>query len=87
MKTALLALVLAISAAALPAIAATKDDAAWIKRCMNDNRGEGAKMSVVQKYCECMNEEMDDNETLSISAWEKKNPKIRDACSKKAGWK
>ena len=67
--------------------AASKDDKAWIDRCIRDNKDEGAKASVVRAYCECMNNEMDDNETLSITAWEKKNPKTRDMCSKKAGWK
>ena len=68
-------------------IAATKDDKAWINRCIKDNKDEGAQAKVVRAYCECMNNEMDDNETLSITAWEKKNPKVRDMCSKKAGWK
>ena len=69
------------------AYAATKDDKAWVNRCVNDNKNEGAQAKVVRAYCECMNNEMDDGETLSISAWEKKNPKTQAMCSKKAGWK
>jgi hypothetical protein len=81
-------LVLAAFAVAIgQSYAATKDDTAWINRCISDNKDEGATAKVVRAYCECMNNEMDDNETLSISAWEKKNPKTQAMCSKKAGWK
>ncbi len=63
------------------------DDAKWIAQCLVDNKDEGAKEEVVFKYCKCMNDKMDDNETLSITAWEKKNPGARKDCEKKAGWK
>jgi hypothetical protein len=62
------------------------DDLAWINRCISDNKRGGASAEVVRKYCICMNEKMDDNEKLSISAWEKKNPEAMKACDKEAGW-
>lgn len=62
------------------------DDVAWINRCISDNKRQGASTEVVRKYCMCMNEKMDDNERLSISAWEKKNPAAVAACDKEAGW-
>ncbi len=66
----------------------TKDDVAWINRGMADNKGaRDATEDVVRKYCMCMNEEMDDNETRSITAFEKANPKIRAKCDAAAGWK
>jgi hypothetical protein len=34
-----------------------------------------------------MNEKMDENETRSISEWEKANPRARAACDKESGWK
>jgi hypothetical protein len=34
-----------------------------------------------------MNNKMSDNETRSISQWEKANPKARAACDREAGWK
>ena len=36
----------------------------------------------------CMNDQMDDNETLSISAWEKtgKGKVAMAACDKRSGW-
>jgi hypothetical protein len=34
-----------------------------------------------------MNEEMDDNETRSVTQFEKANPKIRAKCDKASGWK
>lgn len=63
------------------------DDEAWIKKCVKDNAKEGATAEVVKKYCTCMNEKMDDNETKSISNWEKTHPDEMKACEKAAGWK
>ncbi|MBS4096344.1 MAG: hypothetical protein KGZ83_05835 [Sulfuricella sp.] len=66
---------------------ADADDAKWINKCIADNKDEGAKASVVRKYCECMNDKMDSNETQSISQWEKSHPKEMKECEIKAGWK
>ena len=68
-------------------MAATADDKKWVAKCMKDNKDEGAKEEVVKKYCVCMNDKMDDNETRSITEWEKANPKARKECEKAAGWK
>ena len=65
----------------------TADDLKWINQCIGDNKNEGAKPDVVRKYCICMNEKMDENETRSISQWEKANPRARAACDKASGWK
>ena len=62
------------------------DDVKWINQCIADNEG-GASETVVRKYCICMNEKMDDNETQSISQWEKTHVKEREACDKESGWK
>lgn len=64
----------------------TADDLKWINQCISDNKG-GAKEDVIRKYCICMNEKMDNNETRSISEWEKSNPRARAACDKESGWK
>ena len=69
------------------AFAATTDDVKWINQCVQDNKDEGAKADVVLKYCTCMNNKMDNNETQSITQWEKTHTAERDACSKAAGWK
>ncbi len=66
----------------------TADDLKWINQCVDDNRGEpGATPAIARAYCMCMNEKMDNNESQSISQWEKTHKKERDACSKQAGWK
>ena len=66
----------------------SKDDVKWINQCIADNKGvPGGTAEVVRKYCMCMNEEMDDNETRSVTAFEKANPKIRAKCDAAAGWK
>jgi hypothetical protein len=66
----------------------TKDDVKWINQCIADNKGEaGGTTDVVRKYCMCMNEEMDDNETRSVTQFEKANPQIMAKCSKQSGWK
>jgi hypothetical protein len=67
--------------------AMTTDDLKWVNQCITDNRNEGAAADVVRKYCICMNEKMDNNETRSISVWEKANPRAREACSREAGWR
>ena len=64
------------------------DDLKWVNQCINDNKGEaGATPAITRAYCICMNEKMDNNETRSITQWEKANPKARQACEKQAGWK
>jgi hypothetical protein len=66
----------------------SKDDVKWVNQCIADNKGQpGATPDIVRKYCMCMNEEMDDNETRSITQFEKANPKIRAKCDKQSGWK
>jgi hypothetical protein len=66
---------------------ADADDAAWIKKCVNDNKREGATPEVVAAYCSCMNGKMSSDETLSVTAWEKTHPTEMAACDKEAGWK
>lgn len=74
--------------AGAPALAQTMtaDDMKWVNQCINDNKG-ATSAAIIRKYCICMNEKMDDNETRSISQWEKANPKARAACDKVSGWK
>jgi hypothetical protein len=67
--------------------AQSADDKKWVAQCMKDNKDEGAKTEVVRKYCVCMNDKMSDNETRTITQWEKANPAARKACEKEAGWK
>ena len=100
MKKVLLAImvcVLAVSVSGL-AIAAeekksegkselTADDIKWIAKCIDDNKDQGQSAEVVKKYCECMNEKMDTDETQSVTQWEKSHPKERKECDEKSGWK
>jgi len=75
-------------AAAVPAVAGS-DDAKWVARCLRDNQDAKVAIEVITKYCTCMNNQMDDNETLSITAWEKTPPgKVAMAkCDKESGWR
>ncbi|HWE78924.1 MAG TPA: hypothetical protein VG270_10425 [Pseudolabrys sp.] len=66
--------------------AATTDDVKWINQCVRDNKGDAAA-NVVLKYCTCMNNKMSDNETKSITQWEKTHVAERKACDREAGWK
>ncbi|MBI2770814.1 MAG: hypothetical protein HYX47_14400 [Burkholderiales bacterium] len=84
---ALTALVFAIAALTSATAFAGPDDEKWIKQCQADNKDEGAKPEVITKYCTCMNDKMDNNETRSITQWEKANPNTQKACSAQAGWK
>lgn len=76
----------AMAAATAPAVAGPDDDK-WIKQCQIDNKDEGAKADVITRYCTCMNNKMDNNETRSITQWEKANPNAAKQCSAQAGWK
>jgi hypothetical protein len=66
---------------------ADADDKKWIAQCIKDNKDEGAKPDVVKKYCTCMNDKMGDNETQSISKWEKTHQTEMKQCEKESGWK
>ncbi len=87
-KTAAL-LILAASLLASPAAFAdtTEDDVTWINQCIADNKKEGATEDVVRKYCVCMNNAMGDEESKSVTEWEKSHPDETKACDKEAGWK
>ena len=64
------------------------DDMKWINQCISDNKSEpGGTPPIVRAYCVCMNEKMDENETRSITQWEKSHPNERKACERQAGWK
>lgn len=41
----------------------------------------------VLKYCQCMVNEMDSNDSRSVTQFEKANPKTMKMCERKAGWK
>jgi hypothetical protein len=71
---------------AAPAVAGP-DDAKWVAQCVGDNKDAKVAVEVVAKYCTCMNNKMDNNETQSITQWEKTHATEREACDKEAGWK
>jgi hypothetical protein len=84
--TAAVLLLAGLCFASNAAFAVTTDDVKWINKCVQDNKGD-ASAAVILKYCTCMNEKMDDNETQSISQWEKTHVAERKACDKESGWK
>jgi hypothetical protein len=64
------------------------NDLKWVNECIRDNRDEaGGTPAIIRAYCICVNEKMDDNETRSITQWEKANPRARRDCERQAGWK
>lgn len=62
------------------------DDRRWIQQCIRDNADEGASRRVVTAYCTCMVNRMSNNETRSVTQWERVNPRARRECSREAGW-
>jgi hypothetical protein len=66
---------------------ADSDDVKWIAQCLKDNQDAKVDVSVIQKYCACMNNKMSSDETQSITQWEKTHVAERRACDKEAGWK
>ena len=78
----------AVSTLAVPALAQqSADDVKWIKECVSDNKDEGQAAPVILSYCTCMNNKMSNNETRSITQWEKSNPRAMEACARQAGWR
>jgi hypothetical protein len=65
----------------------TEDDVTWVNQCIADNKKESASEDVVRKYCVCMNNAMGDEESKSVTEWEKTHPDETKACDKEAGWK
>ena len=64
------------------------DDIKWVNQCIDDSKGvEGYTPAKARAYCMCMNEKMDDNETRSITQWERTHQTEMAACSRQAGWK
>ena len=62
------------------------DDAKWVAQCIKDNSDAKVGPEVVKSYCACMNNKMDDNETKTISQWEKTHKTEMEACEKSVGW-
>lgn len=87
MKKLALAFLVAASVLGGSAAYAGADDAKWVAQCVLDNQAEKAGIEVIAKYCTCMNEKMSDNETLSITQWEKTHPTEMRACERASGWK
>jgi hypothetical protein len=88
-QNAVVLMLLAASLVASPAAFAdtTEDDVTWVNQCIADNKREGATEDVVRKYCVCMNNAMGDEETKSVSEWEKSHPDETKKCDAEAGWK
>ena len=86
MKTTMFALLAALSLMTTAANAVTTDHVNWINQCVADNKGD-APAPVVLKYCTCMNNKMSNNETQSITQWEKTHVAERKACDRESGWK
>ena len=84
--TVMLALVGCVVASSA-ALAVTADDIKWVNQCLRDNRNEGVSMEIVRKYCVCMNNKMSNNETRSITQWEKSHPRERKECDRVSGWR
>lgn len=83
-----MALIALLACVATPVLAdRNADDAKWVGDCVVDNKDQGQSVDVVTKYCSCMNNEMSESETRSITEWEKANPKVMEKCSSQAGWK
>jgi len=87
MKAKIVILILTIVLGAFGVAQAGSDDAKWIAQCIQDNADAKVAPEVIVKYCTCMNNKMDNNETQSITQWEKSHPKERAECDKESGWK
>ncbi|MBF0538133.1 MAG: hypothetical protein HQL03_07765 [Nitrospirae bacterium] len=87
MRTLIIALMLMGSFMASGRAFSDDSDTAWVNQCIKDNKREGQTTATVKIYCECMNGKMSDDETQSITQWEKSHPKEMKECDARAGWK
>jgi hypothetical protein len=87
LATAFAGAVMMSHAAFAQQVAQTSDDVKWVNQCLADNSDAKVSAAVVRKYCVCMNNKMSDNETRSITQWEKSHPTERKACDAEAGWR
>ena len=62
------------------------DDVKWVNQCVQDSAGYNVSEQVKIMYCTCMVSKMSNNETRSVTQWERANPVARDDCAKRAGW-
>lgn len=86
MRLALLLTALALAGCNTTGSSSSSDDRRWINQCLRDNAGENVSRRIVTAYCSCMNDRMSNNETRSISQWERANPRAQRECSRQAGW-
>ncbi|WP_439597016.1 hypothetical protein [Falsiroseomonas sp.] len=86
MKSFLLLALTLTAACSATASSSSADDRRWINQCLRDNREARVSQSVVRAYCSCMNDRMSNNETRSITQWERANPRAREACERRSGW-
>ena len=68
------------------AFAQSADDKKWINQFLSDNSDAKVSKAIVTSYCTCMNDKMSNNETRTITQWEKANPEARKACEQISGW-
>lgn len=86
MKSAIITLSFVSCLIASSASAQSTDDVKWVNQCVRDSAGYAVSQQVKIMYCTCMVSKMSDNETRSVSQWERANPAARDDCAKRAGW-
>ena len=87
MKTKILAFAFAVCLLGGHAAFANSDDMKWVAQCVQDNSDAKVSVDVVSKYCTCMDNKMSDNETRTITQWEKSHPTERKACDAESGWR
>ena len=68
------------------ATAQSTDDIKWVNQCVRDSASYAVSQQVKIMYCTCMVSKMSDNETRSVTQWERANPAARDDCARRAGW-
>lgn len=86
MKHIAVLLLAALTTAGCVTTSSTAEDRRWISQCVRDNADEGVSRRVVTAYCTCMVDRMSNNETRSVTQWERANPRARRECSREAGW-
>lgn len=77
----------ALDATGAPAAKLKPADIVWIDTCVVDRKRDGGTVSVLRKYCACMQAIVEDNQPFGVTELERSYPPAHLMCRKQAGQK
>ena len=62
------------------------EDQLWTAQCVRDYASSEVATTVLLKYCMCMTDKMDDEETKPVIEWEQAHSAEKASCMAKVRW-